>query len=173
MKETRGETMGITAEQIRLQDKGKGAIFIRAFLEYLQNHGEAPLLGAQTAGVDWLKQQDASISLNYLRTCCRNMQSAGLIEYSRKGRNWGVSLTDKGDAWTDNLPEDWGTEVDTCPEGAMEAAAEEVKRKPNRRIKGGTHLPTPTWRAYLTAQKAGDLDIIFVKAGTKVKVIRD
>jgi len=161
----------MTPSLLRAKDKGKGAVFMSGLLAFLDNHGETPLARAQRGGMDWVEQCGGEISLNYVKTCCRMLQSAGIIEYLRAGKGWTVRLTELGVGWFKSLPDEWGTDVTTPTDGAItEETKAEVEQKPNRRIRAGTRIPTALWRSYVAAQQAGDLDVIFVRAGSVVRV---
>lgn len=162
----------MSAEELRMKGQGKGAVFMNAFLSFLSEGDEMPLSETQRAGIDWVEEQGGTISLQYMKVCCRYLQAAGLIEYVRNGRGWRVRMTDVGVEWYNSLPDDWGTDPTTPSETINDSVRAEVAKKPNRRVKAGTRLPANLWRAYVAAQQAGELDIIFVKAGSQVQVRR-
>lgn len=166
--------MNVVAKSLLARDQGKGAIFIRSVLEYLYESGESSLADTQAYGMTRVGEEGGTISLNYVKSCCRDMQDAKLIEYQRKGKGYKVDLTDFGVDWFEKLEDVWGTNLNPWPQLSTDSeAAAEVKRRPNRRIKSGEMIDHLLWRAYLAAQRSGELDIIFVKAGTRVKIAKE
>lgn len=170
-KEEDMATFRSTMEILRDTGRGKAAVFVAAFLSYLSEHGESPLREAQATSADWVEAQGGEISLAYVKILSRELKNYGLTSYRKVGRHYYVDLTDKGANWFDTLPEGWGTKLELSSAAERAEAREEIKVKPFRRIKGGTSIDSVVWRAYLAAQKRAKLDILFVPAGSEVKVI--
>lgn len=166
--------LNVYAQALMEPSQGKGAVFVRALLEYLSTQDEAvPLRQAQEAALKVLIDKGSSISLNYMKSNARNLQDAGLIEQVRHGKMFTVEITQQGEYFLKALPADWGTNPQTeMPAHADPIAISEVMERPNRRLKGGEIIDREVWKAYFAAWKAGELDVIFVKAGAKVRLIK-
>lgn len=109
---------------------GKSAIFIRGFVEYLQErhrkgHRNAKLRAAQDAGASQVTRKGDVISVPYVSQLSTRLEKSGVYEKARSGKSYVISWTNESVADVFELMDtDYGTE-----EAVREVTVEDMKNR--------------------------------------------
>lgn len=150
---------------------GKAAVFVRGFMQHLADAPgyEAPLRKAQDSGVREVEALGETISIPYVSKLTKLLETSGVVEKVRKGRNYRVSGHKDNGVFLQMLQvleTEWGTIIqDEASEESIlmrSAMLDHMTDVGSVRIEAEAPLNKVAYQVLIDKFKQGKYDMVFV-----------